>query len=156
MEVMTRIKDTDARIESLAKAFVARMAQIRDAAMGSHEPPFPDDLELSPRAVRVLFLLGDRGKMVMTELAAAVRVPLSTATRIVDRLIAKGLVERSRSEEDRRLVVIQPTEQGARLHAAARKHEAAIAYRMLEPLTAGEREILLELMGKLLAGLQAR
>ena len=143
------MENVDARTQKQASELMACMAQLMEATMISHEPPFPD-LELSPREIRVLIVLGDRGEMIMTDLAAAVQAPLSTVTRIVDRLHKKGLVERCRSEQDRRIVVITGSEKGKRLHNEARQHQLTMAYRMLEPLSSGEREILLELMAKLI------
>ena len=122
--------------------------------MVSQETPFPD-LEPTPRETSVLIVLGDKGEMIMTDLAAAVQAPLSTVTRIVDRLHKKGLVERSRSDQDRRIVVVTGSEKGKRLHHAARQHQLTMAYRMLEPLSSGEREILLELMAKMIRAWRA-
>jgi DNA-binding MarR family transcriptional regulator len=120
------------------------------------EPPTGlADIELSPREFNVLFALGDKGEMIMTDLAAALRAPLSTVTRIVDRLEGKGLVERSRSDEDRRIVIVKQGEKAKILHESFLQHQHEIARRMLEPLSAGEREILLELMDKLIRGLKA-
>jgi DNA-binding MarR family transcriptional regulator len=47
-------------------------------------------------------------------------------------------------------VVVTGSDKGKRLHNAARQHQLTIAYRMLAPLSSGEREILLELMAKLI------
>ena len=41
------------------------------------------------------------------------RVP--DVTRLIDRMVSAGLVQRSRSEEDRRVVLIRPTAKGRRL-----------------------------------------
>jgi MarR family 2-MHQ and catechol resistance regulon transcriptional repressor len=107
------------------------------------------DLELSPREIRVLFLLGDKGEMIMTDLAARLPAPLSTVTRIIDRLENKRLVQRSRSEDDRRIVVVQQAPKGKMIHDRFLSTQLDMAARMLEPLSSGEREILLELLGKL-------
>jgi DNA-binding MarR family transcriptional regulator len=132
---------------------MAQMARLMESAMAFHEHPLPD-LELSQREVRVLILLGERGEMIMTELASAIRVPLSTLTRIVDRLQKKELLNRSRSEADRRIVVVKQRKKGKLLHAAFKRHQRDLVRRMLEPLSSGEREAFLELMAKLLAGLR--
>lgn len=113
------------------------------------------DIELSPREVKVLVILGDKGEMIMTDLASALQVPLSTTTRIIDRLEKKRLVERSRSDEDRRIVVVKDGERGKLLHETIRKAQLEMAGRMLKPLSNGEREILLELMAKLVRGLKS-
>lgn len=110
--------------------------------------PLPD-VELSPREIRVLFLLGERGEMIMTDLAAALPAPLSTVTRIIDRMETKELVQRARSTEDRRIVVVQQAPKGRLMHDRFLSSQLQVAERMLEPLSNGEREILLELLGKL-------
>jgi len=59
----------------------------------------------------------------MTELADRVMVPPSTLTRKVDRLEADGLVERTRSSADSRVVLVRLTDAGRRLgRRAARTH----------------------------------
>ena len=58
---------------------------------------------------RTLVLLGSRGEMNVGSVAAALDVHQSTATRLCDRLVAKGLVNRRTSEESRREVFIALT-----------------------------------------------
>lgn len=130
-----------------AKELVFRLSQIRDMFMSGQEP-FPD-LPLTLREISVLIYLGGKVDAIMTELATDINTPLSTATRIIDRLERKGLVVRSSSESDRRLVVVSLSEKGRMLDNAAKEHQLTAAFKMLEPLTKGEREILLELMAKI-------
>src|ERR1035441_3827881 len=97
---------------------------------------------MSPREVKAVLLLGVHGQMIMTDLAAALHAPLSTVTRIVDRLENKRMVERARSEEDPREVVVRAGEKGRILHEIIQQSRMEMASRMLAPLTQGEREIL--------------
>ena len=120
----------------------------------SNEHPL-SDVELSPREVKVLMTLGEKGETIMSELANTLHVPLSTATRIIDRLNTKKLVERSRSDQDRRIVVVRPSAKGRSMHEGFRETQLVMASRMLEPLSGGEREILLELIAKMVHGLTA-
>lgn len=62
-----------------------------------------------------LLLLQECGPLTTTGLAKKVYLSPSTVVGIVDRLEEKGLVTRSRSSSDRRLVQIGVTEAGARL-----------------------------------------
>ena len=114
------------------------------------------DLELSIREIRLLRALGEVGEMTMTDLAAVIRTPLSTVTRMVDRMEAKELTERVRSEADRRSVLVRMGAKGRELDAIFDQHRRELAGRMLEPLTPGEREILLELMAKMVDAMAAR
>ena len=74
----------------------------------------PDALDLGQ--VDTLDLLMERDGCRMSELAGALRVDASTATRAVDRLVTRGLVERVHPPEDRRTVAVRPTEEGRRYH----------------------------------------
>lgn len=79
-----------------------------DSPLEPADHPLPD-VELSPREIKVLLLLGEKGEMIMTDLAAALQAPLSTVTRIMDRLESKQMAERFRSSEDRRIVIVNLT-----------------------------------------------
>jgi DNA-binding MarR family transcriptional regulator len=105
--------------------------------------------EMSREDWRTLILLGASGRVTMTSLADVLGVPLSTATHTVDRLVAKSLVIRARSDQDRRVVQVEVSDFGKRLQAKFRAKKLALARSWLEPLTSGEREIFLELMAKI-------
>lgn len=116
------------------------------------QPPsehvFPE-LALSFREISLLHTLGTRSEMIMTELASILRLPLSTVTRMVDRLEKMAMVERTRSIQDRRLVLVKKSEKAMLLSAEFETMQLELARRILAPLSHGEREILLELMMKL-------
>ncbi|MFZ7102925.1 MAG: MarR family winged helix-turn-helix transcriptional regulator [Peptococcaceae bacterium] len=61
--------------------------------------------DLSLTEAMVLMVIKDKNYQVM-ELAAEVGLPASTLTGILDRLVKKGMVERFRNDEDRRVVII--------------------------------------------------
>lgn len=112
----------------------------------SDEEPAP---EVSREEIRAMIILSSAGKIIMSSLAEALGVPLSTATHTVDRLVAKGLAVRNRSEEDRRVVQVEMSELGKRLQEAHRVKRGEMARSWLAPLSLGEREIFLELMDKI-------
>src|SRR5262245_34952557 len=64
-------------------------------------------------------ILGRRGAITMTELSDFARLCLSTATGVIDSLVSKSLVKRSRSEEDRRIVQVELTEEGQKIYEQA-------------------------------------
>ena len=64
---------------------------------------------------RVLVVVASRGPQLMGQLAEALEVHQSTATRVVDRLVGKGLVARSSSHASRREVQIDLTKRGRRI-----------------------------------------
>jgi DNA-binding MarR family transcriptional regulator len=66
-------------------------------------------------------------------------------------LIEKGLAVRSRIEDDRRVVFVELSDEGRRLHEAYEGQRRAMGREMLAPLSHGEREIFIELMKKIAA-----
>jgi DNA-binding MarR family transcriptional regulator len=62
--------------------------------------------------MHVLWLLQHHGAMPMSRLAELLDVSLSNATGLVDRMAERGFVERDRTPDDRRLVLVRPGEAG--------------------------------------------
>jgi DNA-binding MarR family transcriptional regulator len=67
---------------------------------------------ISNTHLHVLFLLTTDGPLPMGRLADQLDVSLPNVTGIVDRMVAHGLVERLRDDDDRRLVVVSATPAG--------------------------------------------
>lgn len=93
---------TDAALLA-SRALVAVSARSLDAL---------DDLTLPQ--FRALVVLASRGPMTSSDLAQALDVHASTVTRMVDRLVAKGHVERT-TPGDRREVVLRATDAAMRV-----------------------------------------
>src|SRR5262245_29898507 len=88
---------------------------------------------------RALVLLASRGELNVGALAEALDVHQSTATRLCDRLVARGLVERGPSVQSRREVVVSLSRSGhALLRTVTTKRRAEID-RILARMTAKER-----------------
>ncbi|MEO6802601.1 MAG: MarR family transcriptional regulator [Granulicella sp.] len=107
-------------------------------------------LDFSPPEMRSLMWLGRSGVTVMTDFAKGINVPLSTATRIVNRLVKKNLVVRRRSEFDRRIVEVDLSPIGYEHKACFHARRLRISQKILAPLSEPERETLLSLMEKAL------
>lgn len=77
---------------------------------------------------RFLVELASHGPRRLADLAAALGVDRSTATRMCDRLVRKRLVARRRTQEDRRAVRVSLTAAGAELVAeVSRRRRVEIA-----------------------------
>lgn len=74
---------------------------------------------------RSLVVLASRGPQRLVDLAGALGVAPSTAGRMCDRLIRKGLIRRSRTRTDRRAVLVSITGAGRTVvdQATARRRE---------------------------------
>ncbi len=111
--------------------------------------PMGEEASLSLQDARAFGVLAHLGPTSMTEFARALGVPLSTATRSVDRLVKRDLVAREHSEQDRRIVKLGLTERGSRTAKDFLDHRLTLMTAMLAPLSVGEREIFLELVDKI-------
>ncbi|MFC6533623.1 MarR family transcriptional regulator [Nonomuraea rubra] len=77
---------------------------------------------------RALVLMAARGPQRLIDLAEALDVNRSTATRMCDRLVAKRLVRRSRLPSDRRTIRISLTSEGrALVDGVTKKRRADLA-----------------------------
>jgi DNA-binding MarR family transcriptional regulator len=78
--------------------------------------------EFSFAQYHLLFALAERGALSAGELALAADLSPATVTQLLDGLAALGLVERVRSERDRRVVTCTLTEPGRELITLRRAH----------------------------------
>ena len=65
--------------------------------------------------LNVLTLLEATGPLPMNRLAEALDISVASVTGVVDRMEARGLVERRRDADDRRVILVHPAEGGRRL-----------------------------------------
>lgn len=91
----------------------------------------------------------------MSILAQKIAVPMSTATGIVDRLVKKGLLERGRSDEDRRVVTVSPTEKGKRVVSEVNIHFEKFIEKISAVITEDEFETVIRIVKKVVLGLQS-
>lgn len=78
----------------------------------------------------------------MTAVARALKVTTGTLTISVNGLVKKGFVERTRSEEDRRVVLVSLTEKGRKAHAQHERFHQCMIQAVVEGLNEEEQVIL--------------
>ena len=102
--------------EQLGRSFKAASAAIRRLkGRETHRSG-----ELSYAQYGLLFGLAANGRMSAGELAVSAELTPATVTQMLDSLAAAGLVERVRSEDDKRVVLTSLTERGEELVAERR------------------------------------
>jgi DNA-binding MarR family transcriptional regulator len=72
-----------------------------------------EDIELTFPQIMLLMELRRTGTCSMGELSQRLGITQGVATRMVDRLLEKGMLERERDAEDRRVVRVTPTKKGS-------------------------------------------
>ena len=85
----------------------------------------------------------------MRELAAFMKMGLSSVTGMVDRLVKQGLVNRRRTEKDRRLVFVDITVKGRKILKEILEQRRETTLNLFESLTAEERLTYLCILEKL-------
>ena len=91
-------------------------------AQREHLPSAGGEAELSPLQCHVLHLIEPGEPMPMGRLAETMGCDASNVTGLIDRLEARGFVQRQASAHDRRVKVIQLTATGSRLRAQLLRH----------------------------------
>jgi DNA-binding MarR family transcriptional regulator len=99
--------------------------------------------KLSLVHLNVLFVLDADGPLPMGGLAEAMDVSQASATGIVDRMEQRGLVERQRDAEDRRVVRVAISDQGRRLIAGMADQRREHLLALLADLTDDELQAFL-------------
>lgn len=93
---------------------------------------------------RAIVVLCASGPTTMSELADALDCSASTATRLCDRLVAKGLVHRAPRRTNRREVEVRATPAGAALVGAVTERRREEIERIVEAMPAARRLALVE------------
>jgi DNA-binding MarR family transcriptional regulator len=134
---------------SQLKELIAHFDVLYERLMLTRPLSSATEVEISRQESRVIVLLGSKGSLIMSDLARSANLALSSATNTVDRLVSKEMVERTRVDEDRRVVQVALSEKGRKYYDALNDCRLEMGRNMLEALSAGEREIFLELMAKM-------
>jgi DNA-binding MarR family transcriptional regulator len=125
----------------------AAMSAVRDYFYGT------DEDAIEPGQMDALDLLVQRPAWRMSDLAEALRVDPSSATRAVQRLVRAGLADRNPDSGDGRVVMVSMTALGRQRHAAVVKRRRASLARMLGEFDADERRQLADLLDRFVVAL---
>lgn len=98
----------------------------------------------------------EAGAMTVNDLAAALYLDKSTASRIANGLVDKGLIKRRRAATDGRIVLLVPTEAGTALHGTIEADLLAEYGALLGGFDPEVRAALTTLVGRLGQSLAAR
>jgi DNA-binding MarR family transcriptional regulator len=87
----------------------------------------------------------------MSELAEALRVDPSTATRAVQRLVNVDLAVRRPSDEDGRVVIVEINERGRARHAIVADRRMVLMRHMLKAFAPAERPLLADMLERFIS-----
>ncbi|MGA4842750.1 MarR family winged helix-turn-helix transcriptional regulator [Streptomyces sp. G45] len=130
---------------------VSRVARLHRVAAGKHLK----GLGLYPGQEFVMMHLWDAGAVRQSELIKLLDLDPSTVTKMLQRLEQAGHVRRRPDPDDRRAVLVEPTEASCGLLESVERAWGTLEERTLAGLDAGERRELARLLGRVEANLCA-
>jgi DNA-binding MarR family transcriptional regulator len=125
----------------------AAMSALRDHLFGS------GDDALEQGQMDTLDLLAQQPSWRMSDLADALRVDPSTATRAVQRLVRSGLAARSTSVDDGRVVMVAITSAGASRHAEVAERRGRLMAHLMGAYAPAERVQLADMLERFIAAI---
>ncbi len=111
-----------------------------------------DAYELRPVEFTVLMLVWTNEDVTLKRLTQTLSVTAPNITVVLDRLEARGLVRRTRSQADRRSMIIRAQPAGERIAREVGELSRAMEDSALAMLTAAERRTLVALLRRVVAG----
>lgn len=110
------------------------------------------DLSLAQRMV--LATLTNRETTTMTDLSKALGITMGATTTLVDRLLTDGLIERTRSVRDRRVVYVQIIKAGRHALLSSKRRRLQVLGAYLARLDVAEVAALVHVFDKLAGAMQ--
>lgn len=105
--------------------------------------------DVTANDMHVIEAIGTEEAKNMTSVARSLDVTTGTLTIAVNSLVKKGYVNRVRSEEDRRVVLISLSEKGKRAYLHHRQFHDRMINVVVEELTEEEQQVLEKALNKL-------
>jgi DNA-binding MarR family transcriptional regulator len=129
--------------------------RVRDGIIGQVEQALlADGIDLTHMQFRAVTWLGKCGGCSASELARALEHDPGAMTRVIDRLVEKGLVLREPQSGDRRVLNLRLTDSGEALWAQAYRHFERVNARAVRGLSASERRQLTDLLTRVAEALE--
>ena len=133
-------------IKRIATPLARRFSQICTAALAD----MTAEVDLYPLQYAALSYLFDEPDLDQIGLAARLGIDRTSVGQIIDQMEAKALVVRRINGADRRARMLRLTPRGAKLRERLRPKAHQVQARLLAVLTPSEREILLELLARVI------
>lgn len=105
--------------------------------------------DITANDMHVIEAIGTEEAKNMTRVARSLEVTTGTLTIAINSLVKKGYVNRVRSEEDRRVVLISLSEKGKRAYLHHRQFHDQMIDVVVEELTGEEQQVLEKALKKL-------
>lgn len=126
-----------------------RLNVLADEAIAANDAIFLRETGCRIKEIRVLRLIDDSPGTTFREISHATGLERSLTSRIIQNLIANGLIERQNSDSDARVFELTTTEKGKQVRLTARRLSDRLEAILTKPLTKAELGTLNELISRL-------
>jgi DNA-binding MarR family transcriptional regulator len=126
-----------------------RLNVIANQAISANEAIFVRETGCNIRELRVLRLIDDSPGTTFAEIARITGFERSLTSRIIQNLIASGLISRENSATDARVFQLSTTEKGREIRQIGRAVSDRLEAVLTRPLSEGELETLNQLLWRL-------
>lgn len=140
-------------IDQFSRSMPMVLNRALDAVMPRFRKIF-NDFDLTEQQGRVLRVLWERENIAFNELSAVTLIPPPSLVGVIDRLQRAKLVERRRSDSDRRKVSVYATETGRALESEIMPRIATTYADMKQTVDAGSWNSALHGLNQIVAALQ--
>ena len=118
------------KVERLIEAMgrlIIMMQEVNDTCLRLSE-------DISKKELMIVSFVGDKDTVIMREIADYMKIPVSTTTGIVDKLVQKGYLSRQFSPTDRRSISIVLDQIGKNTHRLMSDMKLEMADKILDDL----------------------
>ncbi|MUT67232.1 MarR family winged helix-turn-helix transcriptional regulator [Paenibacillus sp. NEAU-GSW1] len=105
---------------------------------------------------KMVLILDEHGPQKASAMAELLRITSGAVTGIADRLIEHGYIERTRSDEDRRIVYLEITDEGRKLVGFIHEMREQIMFKLYDGFAADEMEIATNMFNKMSRNLELK
>ncbi|WP_051348514.1 MarR family winged helix-turn-helix transcriptional regulator [Peribacillus kribbensis] len=110
-------------------------------------------LKMNVNKYQILKSIYMNKECIVADLVKKLELTSGATTLILNKLEEENLIARSRSTADRRLVFLELTDEGRRVYDILSKKRAEFLLKILNPLSAGEKDEFIRLFKKIADGL---
>ena len=133
-------KKVNRLIEAMGRLIIM-MQEVNDTCLRLSE-------DISKKDLMIVSFVGDNESVIMREIADYMKIPVSTTTGIVDKLVQKGYLSRQFSPTDRRSISIVLDEIGKNTHLMMSEMKDEMASKILDDLEEFEANNFIEMLEK--------
>ncbi|MFA6245431.1 MAG: MarR family transcriptional regulator [Mucilaginibacter sp.] len=111
---------------------------------------------LNEKELVVVYLVGQKQNIKMSEIAANIDAPMSTLTNIVDKLVEKKILSREHSTEDRRVINVLLDAAGVKAYKTMLNQKKNISERVLSQFDEHTQDFVIKHMHALASSLNKK